>query len=578
MRGDPWLPAGLPPVRVHCGSKKRRARSLFAALPLALLACHREEPPDRGEILTEITARAGIPEPSIPWPDGRYQIPEITASGVALFDPDRDGDLDIYLVCHPPPDHPEAPAPNRLFRQESPGHFVELPDAAGLDDKGYGNGAAIGDVDNDGDPDVYVCNLLKDALYLNKGDGTFADGTARSGIDESGWTTGAAFLDYDRDGNLDLYVVHYLLDDPARVCMPSRGEARDYCGPVRYQSVLDKLYQNQGDGTFLDAGQRAGIVPARAGLAVICFDITGDGWPDIYVANDKQPNQLYVNQRDGTFVDEALGRGVALNGSGDPEASMGVGLGDVNLDGELDLFVTSLAGETSTLYLNSGNAAFSDRSASSGLGGSTLDFTGWGCGLVDLDNDGDLDLAVANGRIARGRLHPDARLGPFWNDYAEPSQLFLNQGGGKFLDAARRGGRFSSLPECRRSIAFGDLDGDGDVDLVTADIANRLRIFQNEAPAAGCHWLRVRALTGKRDALGALVTVDAGGVRRRRPLLSAYGYAGASEAVAHFGLGGASKVSLLEVTWPSGRTERFPCESVDRLVTIREGEGLPVGK
>lgn len=553
--------------------KAPRAGAL-AVLLTFLAACTRDggAPSDR-PILVEATDLVGVAAPS-PWPDGQFNIPEITASGVALLDVEGDGDLDIYLICHPPPGSPGAPAPNRLFRQEMPGRFVEVPGAAGLDDGGYGNGAAVGDADGDGDIDVYVCNLGKDSLHLNRGNGTFVDGTRISGIVEDGWSTAAAFLDHDRDGDLDLYVVHYLADDPTLVCRTRQGERRDYCGPARFQSVADRLYRNEGGGRFIDVSVQSGIVQARAGLAVACADVTGDGWVDIYVANDRQPNTLHVNRRDGTFADEALERGAALSGLGEPEASMGVAIGDVNGDSFLDILVTNLVGETSTLYLASQPGTFEDSSASAGLGAATLELTSWGCGFADLDNDGDLDLPLMNGKIARGAVPPGAALGPFWNDYAERNSLFINEGG-RFIDASRRAGTFASEPGLHRALAFGDWDRDGDVDFVTSDLSNRLRLFRNDAPA-GNHWLRVRALTGNRDALGALVRIEAGGIRQVRPLITSYSYAASSEPVAHFGLGLARKVDVLEVAWPDGTVERFPPQDVDRLVLLREGEGVAV--
>ena len=523
-------------------------------------------------LLADVTAASGIPEPAGAWPDGRYRIHEITASGLALFDADGDGDLDALVVCHPPPGNPDAPAPDRLFRNGSGMRFEEVPGAAGLADPGHGNGAAVGDVENDGDLDVFVCNLGKDSLYRNAGDGSFANATGGSGIDENGWTSGAAFLDYDRDGDLDLYVVHYVVDDPTRICRPGRDEKQEYCGPARYESVADALYRNEGEAKFTDVSRAAGIVVPRAGLAVACLDLTSDGWVDILVANDRQPNLLYVNRTDGTFVDEGMERGVALSGGGDTEASMGIAPGDVNADGRLDLLVTALERETATLYLGADGGAFVDRSAPAGLGGSTLARTSWGACFLDLENDGDLDLALTNGRIARGPAPPGVNLGAFWNEYAETNQLFLNDGKGRFSEAVKQGGGFTAEPGTWRALAAGDLDGDGDVDLAAADLANRLRLFRNDAPRHH-HWLRVRAVTGKRDALGATVAIESDGRRQVRPILAASSYASSSEPIAHFGLGNAAAASSVEVTWPDGKTERFAVPEIDRTITVRQGEG-----
>ncbi len=519
------------------------------------------------------------------WPPGRYRIPEISMGGVALFDHDGDGDLDIYRVLHPPPDAPDAPAPNRLFRNEGGERFVEVEGAAGLADPGYGSGVAVGDVNGDGHLDVYVTNLAADALYLNQGDGTLADATARSGIVCDEWSSCASFLDHDRDGDLDLYVSCYLVDDPSRVCRPGSDAPRDYCGPARYQGVPDRLFRNNGDGTFADVTREAGIRGAWPGFGVVCVDLTGDGWVDIYVANDKKPNQLYVNRRNGTFEEQGFELAAALNGAGKAEASMGVAVGDVDIDGDLDLLLTHLVDETNTFYEHLGAAGgFRDRSASSGLGAPSLAFTGWGCGFADFDHDGDLDLAVVNGRVARGPVHPGAGVGPFWKDYAEPDQLFVNDGGGRagagragggarFVDASAFGGDFTAPVEVGRGLALGDLDGDGDVDLVTTDVGRGLRVFRNVAPKEGRHWLAVRALTGQRDALGALVTVEAGGVRRVRPILTGSSFASASEAVARFGLGTATSVTSIEVRWPDGSVEQFAAPGVDRLVVVRQGHG-----
>ncbi|MBI4604980.1 MAG: CRTAC1 family protein, partial [Planctomycetes bacterium] len=381
---------------------------------------------------------------------------------------------------------------------------------------------------------------------------------------------------HDADGDLDLYVCRYVVDDPTRVCRPGTNEPRDYCGPERYQAVPDVLFRNRGDGTFEDATRASGIRGALPGLGVACADLTGDGWTDVYVANDRRPNQLWVNRGDGTFADEAMERGAALSGGGEPEASMGVAVGDANGDQLLDVFVTNLLNETHTLYLASsagGRITFADRSSPSGLGASTLPYTGWGCGFLDIDSDGDVDLALVNGRIARGKVLPGAAAAPFWAPYAEPAQLFLNGGGGRFAEARELGGAFTGRVECGRGLALGDLDGDGDEDLATVSLDGALRLHRNDAPRAGARWLRVRAVTGTRDALGALVRVEAGGRRQVRPVLSAYSFASASEPVAHFGLGAAERVDRLEVLWPGGALERFPEPPLDRTVTVRQGAG-----
>ena len=526
-------------------------------------------------LLREVTSEVGLGAEQQPWPGGLYQIPEISVGGIGLFDSDGDSSPEIYQVRYPQPANPSQAAPNRLYRMDKAGSYREVPGAAGLDDPGYGSGVAVGDIDNDGDLDVYVTNIGKDGLYVNEG-GAFSR-TPKGSIPASAdWSSSASFLDYDRDGDLDLFVCHYLRDDPTRICRTGRQEKRDYCGPEKFQGVRDSLYRNEGGGRFTEVTAEAGISGSLPGFGVICFDLTGDGWIDIYVANDMKPNQLWVNQRDGSFADEALARGLALNGAGKTEAGMGVALGDTDGNGSLDLFIAHLVDQTHTLYSSvetNDGVTYRDRSASSGIGAGTLAMTGWGCGFLDLENDGELDLAIVHGRVARGPVAPAADCGPFWSSYAEANQLYLNQGKGRYTLEKKRAGTFSSRAEASRGLAFADIDSDGDTDLVQSNIGNVLRVFRNEAQRSGNHWLRVRALTGARDDLGALVTIAAGNRVLRRPVLSSSSFACASEATAHFGLGSSDTIDSLTIRWSDGASESFNAGGVDRLLVLRRGEG-----
>jgi hypothetical protein len=507
---------------------------------------------------------------SVTWPDGTYSLPEIMGGGIALFDYDDDGDLDLLQIRFPRPGEPDRPAPNRLFQQQTDGTFNDVTRTAGLGDAGYGQGVAVGDVDNDGDLDVYVTNFGPDTFYLNNGDGTFTEATRLKGFSGDRWSTSAAFLDYDQDGDLDLFVTHYVDFDPEVSC-DGLHLSPDYCGPQAYAGTIDKLYRN--DGNFTDVTTRVGITQPGKGLGVVVSDFTKDGRVDIYVANDGEPNHLWVNRGDNTFLNEGVERGVAFNANGTPEASMGIALGDVDGDGRFDLFMTHLRNETNTLYVATERTIFLEKSGTSGLGFDSSKFTGFGCGFFDFDNDGDLDLALVNGAVARGPVTQSARVGEYWRFYAEPNRLYENDGFGRFRNVSSHGGAFASRVEVSRGLAFGDIDRDGDVDLVVGNIGGLPRIFRNNAQRSNNHWLVVRALAQGRDAIGARVTLTSGDKRLVRLVTSAYSYLSSSEPRAHFGLGPINKVDTIEVVWANGSREHFTVDAVDQELTVRKGDG-----
>ena len=531
-------------------------------------------------LFTEVTSALGFVQTEEPWPAGTHALPEIIGSGVALFDYDNDTALDILHIRFPPPGSTDTPAPNRLFRQQSDGSFIDVTEAAGIGDAGYGQGVAIGDVDNDGDADVYVTNYGPDAFYRNNGDGTFS--LAEVGMLNDAWGTSATFGDYDRDGYLDLYVANYVQYDPTSVCR-GKHSAPDYCNPQVFDAAPDRLFRNRGDGTFTDVTQQAGIaaMPGR-GLGVVCLDLTGDGWLDFYVANDGEANQLWVNQTDGTFVEEAIIRGLAFNTYGQPEGSMGIAVGDVNGDMRVDLFATHLSGETNTLYTASPYAVFLDITEVAGFAGRDLLFTGFGCGFLDFDNDADLDIALVNGRVKRGAILERANVGEFWNFYAEPNLLFQNSGTGHektaasitFNDVSSRAPDFTGQIEVSRGMAFGDIDRDGDVDMVVSSLDNRIRIFRNDSPTSENRWLFVRAITENRDALGAQVTLRTGSRALTAHVLSGTSYLSSNEPSVHFGLGTIDAVESIEVHWTDGSREKFPGTAANRRVTVHHGKGV----
>ena len=481
---------------------------------LFTISCNQQQQPVNkkhpSEIFIDITRQSGLNFVHEPGVDGTYFMPESMGSGGAFFDYDQDRDLDIYLIngAWHGKNHNATTPKNRLFRQEANHTFTDVTETSGLGDTGYGMGVAVADIDNDGDLDVYITNYGPDALYQNNGNGTFTNITKQAGITNSSWGTSAVFLDYDRDGYLDLYVANYLAYDPAIVCTDRAGRP-DYCGPKGFVGIPDVLYHNNGNGTFTDASEHAGISKsAYRGLGVISADFNHDSYPDIYVANDEEPKNLWMNRGDGTFVDQALALGAAVNESGQAEAGMGVTFGDADGDQDFDLFITHLREEKNTLYRNYGKEGFQDESWAAGLAGVSIPFTGFGTGFFDYDNDGDLDLAVVNGRVTRGSLLTTRKPPEYWDDYAEPNLLFENDGTGHFRDASKDAGSFATTVENSRGLAFGDFDNDGDIDLLVNNEGGPARLYRNDSPKKG-HWLLIRALDTKlnRDAIGAEITV-----------------------------------------------------------------------
>ena len=435
-------------------------------------------------------------------------------------------------------------------------------------------GVAVGDVDNDGNPDVYLANLGPDRLYRNRGDGTFEDVTEEAGITVDGWSSSAVMSDVDADGDLDLYVVRYVAYDPAVACQDRAGR-REYCGPTAFPGMPDVLLENDGHGRFLDVSDRSGIASvAHAGLGVVAGDFDGDGDSDFYVANDADPNELWLNDGTGRFEERGVLLGAAVNARGQAEAGMGVVTADLNEDLRHDLFVTHLADESNTLYLQRGDGTgFEDRTVESGLDRASLPLTGFGTAAFDADLDGLLDLVVVNGRVVRGRVREGAVPAAPWDAYAEPNLFFLGRGGGRFDTAEAHGGDLAAAVEVSRGLAAGDFDRDGDLDLLVSNGHGRARIYRNEAPRHG-RWLEIEPFDPRlgRVAGGALVTVEADGRRWGRFADGGGSYMSAAEPRAHFGLGEARRADVT-VRWPDGRTESFPGIETGRAVRLVRGEG-----
>jgi hypothetical protein len=561
-----------------------RDRAWAAALLGLLAACGGGAAPSDGEDaegsvwFEEITDASGVVFEHSAFREQKYWMPEILGAGLALFDHDGDGDLDLYCVQSGDyADEPAARPGNRLFRNDGTGRFEDVTEGSGADDRGNGRGVAAADYDGDGDLDLYVTNLGPNVLLRNDGGGRFTDVTAAAGVGDEGWGASAAFFDADRDGDLDIFVTNYVAWSPA-IVLPCTGPSGqpDYCNPTNYSApAKDVFYRNEGDGTFTDRSVEAGIHAAFGnGLGVAVDDFDGDGWQDVYVANDGTPNQLWINQKDGRFKDRSLLSGCAVNMNGAVEAGMGVAAFDLENDGDPDLLMTHLRTESHTLYVNR-RGVFQDRTVKAGLQGASLMFTGFGMGLADFDHDGELDAYVGNGRVGRfSSCFDDSR------PYAEPNQLFRGMGEGRFEEVMPRGGVADAYLGATRGLALGDIDGDGDVDLVISENGDRARVLRNVA--AEGQWVGFRVVTPAgepvRDVIGARLEVRFGEQTRWRTVTGAYGYCSANQIAAHVGLGGASSVDSVTVHWPDGGTPEtfgpFPAGATHVLV---RGSGVAPG-
>ena len=531
----------------------------------------------------DITDEVGLDFIHDPGPvDDQYFMPQMTGSGSALFDFDGDGLLDIYLVNNGGP----KGRPNRLFKQMPDGSFKDVSKGSGLDFSAYCQGVAIGDVNNDGYPDVLVTEYRGVRLFINNGNGTFTEETIQAGLDNPLWATSAAFVDYDRDGWLDLVIVNYVNYDPVKDCLSPNGQ-RDYCAPGSFAGTVSKLYRNLGKQPagktprvrFEDRTIPSGLAAhAGPGLGVLCADFDGDGWPDFFIANDGKPNHLWINQKDGTFREEAVVRGVAFNAMGKAEANMGIAWGDVDGDGLQDLFVTHLSIETNTLWKQGPRGLYEDRTSKSGLHRPTTRATGFGTLLGDFDNDGALDVAIVNGAVVRS-LPKETGVNRFWSQYMQRNQLLANDGTGRFRDlsSANAGAKgLCGYENVGRGLAVGDVSNNGSLWLLATSVAGKARLYRNVAPDRG-HWLVMRAFDPalKRDALGAEITVRAGKRVWVRTVQSNGGYITSNDPRAHVGLGKVDRVDSIDVLWPDGTAEVFAADGVDRPIELRKGKGKP---
>jgi len=528
---------------------------------------------------------------------GNFYMAEVTGSGGGLVDYDGDGDLDVYLVQGTmiglgrtleqalfPPRHPQ-PLTDRLYRNDlhldSSGQrqlrFTDVTDQAGLSHSGYGMGMTSGDYDNDGDVDLYITNFRSNQLLRNTGAGRFEDVTDAAGVDDPRWSVPATFFDFDRDGWLDLFVGNYIAADLSNptVCGGLTG-AREYCGPGAYPPEPDRLFHNRGDGTFEEVTAAAGLSAGFGGaLGVIASDLNGDGWLDLYVANDGAPNNLWINQRDGTFRDEALLAGASVNANGRAEASMGVDAADFDGDGDDDLFMAHLTAETNTLFVNNGQGLFSDATIAVGLAAPSRSYTSFGTAWLDYDNDSWLDLVIVNGAVkeieALGRQHDPFPL-------HQPNQLFRNQAGRRFREVSRSAGKVFELSEVSRGAAIGDLDNDGDSDILVINNNGAVRWLENQR-GQQAHWLGLELRGGDpgRDMLGARVAVyrPAQSPLWRRVRTDG-SFCSVNDPRVLIGLGEEPAVDKVRVLWPGGTVEEWTNLKVDSYNRLERGAGTAV--
>lgn len=560
-------------------------------LPIRLVAA---------DLFVDVTESSGLDFEHFNGMSGALYFPEMVGSGVALIDYDSDGDMDVYVVQGHmlgseeladavfEPKH-ALPLTDRLYRNDTKQieggaadlKFTDVTEDSRLAARGYGMGVAAADFDNDGHVDLYVTNYGPNELWRNKGDGTFEQVTDQAAVNDSRWSVSASWVDYDRDGWLDLYVGNYVdySFGNAKPCRSSTS-ARTYCGPTVYRPSADSLFRNRGNGTFENVSDSSGIGKEANGgaLGVIAADFNGDRWPDIYVANDGVANQLWINQKDGTFQDEAILAGVGVNMDGIPEASMGVDAADFDGDGDDDLFMTHLARETNTLYINDGDGWFEDRTVAMGLANPSFVSTGFGTAWVDYDNDGWLDLFAVNGavtlieeQVAANDPHP----------LKQKNQLFRNQGDGSYTEVSSKVGVAFDTARVSRGAGFGDLDNDGDSDVVITNNAGSARVLLNQTGHKAA-WIGVRLLTrdGSRDAYGARIRLDAGNGKTLTRTSRADGSYGSSrDPRVLFGLGAQVDDTVrLTVTWPDGTDESWSGLAPGRYHSLTQGRGTPTEK
>ena len=567
----------------------RRAATQLVGTALAAGVCLAVGPRGRSEqpsppafSFTNVAREAGLNHLTVFGGESsnKYLL-ETTGTGVAFIDYDGDGWLDLFFVNGTTLEgFPSEKAPtSHLYRNKGDGTFEDVTARAGVGASGWGQGACVGDYDSDGHDDLFVTYYGQNRLYRNRGDGTFEETSRAAGLRETPartrWGTGCAFVDYDRDGRLDLLVANYIDLDLANAPTPDSGLCRYKgiavaCGPPGLKGGKNVLYHNRGNGTFEDVSDRSGITRASGtyGLGVSTLDFDNDGWVDLYVANDSNPSALYRNNHDGTFTDIAIAAGCAYSQDGKAQAGMGVAIGDYDRNGTMDVFKTNFAGDTSTLYSNSGDGSCQDRTFAAGIGVNTR-WLGWGTGFVDLDNDGWLDLFLTNGHV-----YPEVVRLKTEAPYKQRKVIYQNLGNGRFADVTERLGPPATTPKAGRGAAFGDFDNDGRIDVVIANVNDQPDLFRSTSSAPN-HWVTVKlaGVRSNRNAIGARLHIVAGDQQQWQEVRGGGSYLSQNDFRVHFGLGAATRVDRLDVTWPNGLEESWTSLDVDRFHTLKEGSG-----
>jgi hypothetical protein len=545
-----------------------RLAAALAAAVAAVAAAEAQLPQ-----FVDATREAGIAFQHVNGASPDKHLVETMGGGGLFFDYDGDGWIDVFLVDGGSLADPAVAkrARHRLYRNLGNGTFADVTDRSGIRHSAYGMGACAADYDGDGDPDLYVTNDGPNVLYQNRGGGRFADVTAAAKVGDARWSAGCAFADLDRDGDLDLWVTNYVAADRRRspFCGDARRGVRFYCHPLNYDPLPNTVYRNDG-GTFTDVSTESGVAALRSnGLGVIVVDENDDGWPDVFVANDSLPNFLFRNAGTFRFRDEALTAGVAVAADGQPRAGMGIDAGDYDRDGRLDVAITNLDFQMHSLFRGLAGGTFAWSTIESGIGYATLPFVGFGVAFLDYDNDARLDVAVANGHILDNA--PQFRSGA---TYRQRKLLFRNTTGRRFAEVGRSAGPGFAPEKVGRGLATGDIDNDGDLDLLITNNGQTADLLRNEQRGANALLVRLVGTGMNREAIGARVRVTTGSVAQRRDVLAGSSYLSQNDLRLHFGLGAATRADVLEVRWPSGKIETQLGVPGGQIVTVEEGKGI----